>query len=79
MYTQIREPIEVLARFEKNKVTPLNFRWGGRIYDNLKANLVYKERVGRTQLTYFCVDDGVNYFKLSFNGETLKWTMEETG
>lgn len=63
---------------EKNKVIPLNFQWGGRIYDNLRLNLVYKERQGRTTLTYFCVDDGVNYFKLSFNGESLEWRVEES-
>ena len=79
MYNHLNEPIIVLARFESKKIIPLNFEWGGRIYDNLRLNLVYKERQGRTALNYFCVDDGSNYFKLQFNGESLRWRIIEYG
>jgi hypothetical protein len=78
MYNHIHEPITVCVQFERTKITPLNFKWGGRAYDNLHTNLVWHKRAGRTPLTYFGVDDKVNYFKLLFNGETLEWWIEET-
>ena len=78
MYTNLHEPINACVQFEGKKITPLNFKWGGKIYDSLRLNLVYQERCGQTTITYFCVNDGANYFKLKFNGATLEWWIEET-
>jgi hypothetical protein len=77
MYEYIHEPIIVCAKFAKNKITPLNFKWGTKVYDNLHTNLVWHKKYGKTPVAYFGVDDGVNYFKLMFDGEALEWWIEE--
>jgi len=78
MYQYIHEPIAVCVQFERNKVTPLSFTWGTRTYEGLQTNLVFCAHQGSKRLTYVSVDDGVNYFKLMLNNETLEWWLEET-
>lgn len=77
MYSPVHEPIAVLAEFNGSKIKPLSFKWQKHTYNNLRLSLAYKTRQGQDLLTYFCVDDGVNYFKLVFNSQTLEWHLEE--
>ncbi len=78
MYKPIHEPIEVLVSFGQSNISPLFFRWGNRQYKIKKVNMVHIERQGRAKLFHFSVTDETNYFKLTFNGETLQWMLSES-
>ena len=77
MYQQIDETIHVLASFAGNKIQPLIFRWGNRSYQVKKVHLVHINRTGRDKIYHFAVTDNANYYKLSFNSETLQWRLTE--
>jgi hypothetical protein len=78
MFEQINEPIEVIAKFSANKTVPIKFLWHNREILIKKINLHYTNRDGRNKFYYFAVSDGVNYFKLQFDAESLNWTLLET-
>lgn len=76
-YTQIKEPVNVLADFSHNQVKPLVFKWGNQDYQVEKINLVHMSHEGREKIYYFSVSDAANYFKLKFNTGSLEWNLEE--
>ncbi|OGE81300.1 MAG: hypothetical protein A3H72_00505 [Candidatus Doudnabacteria bacterium RIFCSPLOWO2_02_FULL_48_8] len=78
MFSQIDEPIDVIAKFSKNKLTPVKFLWGGREYLVRKINLTWSSFEGRSKIYYFAVSDNVNCFKLRFDTESLRWTLLES-
>lgn len=73
----IEEPIEVLASFSATQVIPRRFRWHGRTYTVERVTFVHTTRDGRSKLFHFSVTDGINYFKLCLNAETLTWRLSE--
>ncbi len=78
MFNQINEPIDVVCRFIGNKTEPVKILWNGREIFIKKVNLSYSQFIGRTKIYYFAVSDSVNYFKLQFNTDSLKWTLLES-
>lgn len=79
MLETINQPIEVVAKFSSNNLTPVKFFWPGHGREILikKVNLAYSSREGRTKLYFFAVSDDSSYFKLQFNSESLSWTLLE--
>jgi len=73
----VPERIEVGVVFTPKGVIPRWFTWKGRRYGIEKVTYFWTERVGETRLHYFAVTDGVNYFKLSYNSEMMRWTLWE--
>ncbi len=72
-----REPLRVLAAFDKGRVKPLQFRWGTVTYHIKTIELTYSERKGREKLLYFGVSDGVNAFRLAYSTESQEWFLEQ--
>lgn len=77
MYSNVSEPIEVLAAFRKDRTEPMTFKWGNRHYQIKKVNLVHAERHGREKVYIFSVSDDANAYRLAFSTESLSWTLEE--
>lgn len=77
MHEKINEPVEVLVKFNLNKVEPTFFKWRGKTYRIEKINLVHKERLGGDKIYYFSVSDEVNFFRLAFSTRDLSWKLEE--
>ena len=75
----IDQPISVslISDIKLNKVYPYFFKWQNRIYKINQVGLHHTERVGRILFHIFSVTDGSNFFRLSFNTETLFWKLEE--
>lgn len=77
MITEIHEAIKVGAIFgdNKKKLKPVWFIWNGRKYTIRKITYVWTERVGKTVIHYFTVTEGDNLFSISYNTDTLLWTL----
>lgn len=71
------EKIKVLVNFDGPKITPLAFRRAGRLYKNLKLNMVYHLREGEKTIFRFFVSDAANSYQLRFDTETLEWFIED--
>ncbi|MBT4722550.1 hypothetical protein HOB30_02220 [Candidatus Falkowbacteria bacterium] len=73
----INEKINVLVSFTKDKVIPLSFFWGNKKYTVDKVNLVHATYSGREKIYYYSITSQNNFFKLCFNTDNSKWTIEE--
>lgn len=69
--------VRVFVDFNGANVHPKAFVWGGRRYDVASVNLVYQRRRGKGYDWCFAVSDLANTYVLSYNPETLQWTLEE--
>lgn len=76
-YESVKEPVEVLVAFRKNRPEPMMFKWGTQYYQVQKINLVHTERDGREKVYYFSVSDTANAYRLSFRTESMQWLLEE--
>lgn len=69
--------VNLLSNNLKHTATPSSLYWRGRRYQVAKIGLHYITREGRTLFHIFSVTDGVTYFKLRFDTETLLWKLIE--
>ncbi len=69
--------VSLISDAKLKKVYPYFFKWQNRIYKISKIGLHHTTRVGQTLFHIFSVSDGENFFRLSFNTETLFWKLEE--
>ena len=81
-HEQPHQKIRVFADFSLcqnnlKRVIPKAFFWAGRRYDIQSVNLVYQRRRGDKFDWCFAVSDLANAFVLSFNPESLEWTLDE--
>ncbi|MFQ5428647.1 MAG: DUF6504 family protein [Thermodesulfobacteriota bacterium] len=75
--TLIREPIEVIAFFEKGKgIRPLRFRWKGSVYKVREITFSWTTMSGAAPVLHFSAYDGATLYELSYNKATLRWTLE---
>ncbi len=77
----LREPVSVLAIYSKkhNIFRPAILTWNNIDYRLGKVDFYHKTKKGATTLHHFSITDKDNlaYFKLTFDANTLKWTLEE--
>jgi hypothetical protein len=75
----IREQISVklISDHIKKKVYPEKIFWRGRVYQVKQIGLHHITRIGKTLKHIFSVVTDGAFFKLSFDTETLFWTLEE--
>lgn len=78
--TYINEAVSVdlLSNHLTGKVFPWVISWRGRTFRCKKVGLHHKIREGSVLMHIFSITDGLIFFKLSFNTETLKWRLLET-
>lgn len=72
-------PVGVLSIYNphKNTFIPHKLKWNGRYYLVKKVCYHHMVREGRTPIHVFHVTDGALDFRLAFNTETLRWTIED--
>lgn len=75
MGTQIEEPIQVGAVFDRGIVIPRWFLWKGRRYPVEKVTMRWQTHEGQAAILHLGVTDGVNLFELTFNLKTLAWRI----
>lgn len=59
------------------KILPYSLYWRSRRYLLTTVGFHHTVREGRVLVHIFSVTDGVNFFKLKFNTETLAWKLLE--
>ena len=77
MLEKVGERIEVEVDFLEKRVVPRKFFWQNRVWEIKKIGLIHPSWQGRAKIYHFSVSDGVNFFRLSFNTDTLEWRLEE--
>jgi len=77
MREKLNEPIDVLVKFNRDKVIPTFFKWRNKTYKIEKINLIHKERDGNDKIYYFSVSDNANFFRLAFFTRDLTWRIQE--
>ncbi|MBI3576617.1 hypothetical protein HY086_01105 [Candidatus Gottesmanbacteria bacterium] len=79
MLEEINESVSVnlLTNNIRRTVAPTALYWRGRRYTITKVGLHHTVHDGRTLIHVFSVTDGVNFFKLEFDTETLGWKLLE--
>lgn len=77
MITEINETIKVGAVFgdKRKKLKPVWFIWSDRKYLIQEITYIWTEKTGKSIIHYFTVTDGVNLFSISYNTDTLVWTL----
>lgn len=71
------EGVELLVQFGKNGLIPRSLNMGGRRYQIKKVNLMHSITDGAVRIYFFSVSDDVNFWKLGFNTESLRWWIED--
>ena len=71
------EPIQVRADFGGGKITPLKFKWNGRVYDICQVNMRWPERDGRHPKRCFSVQCGDDTYHLVLKTDDLTWRLRK--
>lgn len=79
MLETIHEKISVITVHDRQKhtVIPAKLRWQGKVYTVTRIGFHHKIWDGRNRIHIFSVTTGVMDFRLSYDTETLDWTLEE--
>ncbi len=73
------ENVEVTTLFKDNGVPiPKRFKYGSRVYDIDKVNLVHSIKRGARRIIVFNVTDRGGDHVLIFDTHTLKWEMQSS-
>lgn len=80
MIEKIKEKVSVnfIYNHQTGELSPRHIKWKNHVYTIEKVGLHYTKYQGKTLLHLFSVASGYRFFLLSFNTETLHWTLEET-
>lgn len=75
MGTQILEPVQVGAVFDRGVVSPRWFLWNGRRYPVARVTMRWQTQEGQAPLLHLGVTDGANLFEIVLNQRTLIWHL----
>jgi hypothetical protein len=77
-YSQIQEPVEVIARFSpQGMIQPLAFDWGGQRHRVQKVTYRWRTGKGRATLRFFAVmTDAKDACQLCYRDEDATWWLE---
>ncbi len=75
MAEEIREPVKVMAIFDKG-VRPVKFKWRGRVYPVKDVTHSWSSRDGKARLMHFAVTDGNALYELSYDPSSSLWLLE---
>ena len=73
---ELSDPINVWVFFKKGEITPYVFFWKNRRIAIEKVNLVHQSREAGNTMYHFSVSSGGNFYRLGFDGTSLKWVLE---
>ncbi|MEK6590564.1 MAG: hypothetical protein AABZ11_07785 [Nitrospinota bacterium] len=80
MATEIKEPIKVMAIFDKDGrhgVMPVKFKWNNRVYPVKEITYTWRTKEGNASVLHFSVTDGASLYELTYNQSTMKWSLEQ--
>jgi len=76
MGTRIGEKIKIGVVFGGDtKMKPVWFFWAGKKYTADEITFRWQSRRGRTVIQHFAVRSGTDLYELSYNTESLVWTL----
>lgn len=79
-FEDLFEPIEVITYFQNGKITPLKFRWNGRVYKVKQVTGHWSENQGYARQHHFSVQvDGSDFFELVFDTADYAWQLARVG
>lgn len=73
---EVLEPINVWVFFKNSAIQPHIFLWKERKIKIDKINLIHTSKFGATTFYHFSVLSKGNFYKLRFDTNLLKWTLE---
>ncbi len=74
---EINESIEVIALFQRGKLSPLKFRWRDRIYRVQRINGGWASEVGEVNYHHFAVmSDSPDVYELVYNERGHEWRVQ---
>ena len=73
---EINEAINVWVFFKKSEVIPYLFIWKNRRIKISNINLMHTSRNGNSIFYHFSVSSGNNFYRISFDDKSLKWTLD---
>lgn len=75
---EVHETVDVLTVSKSGRgiVVPLKIKWRGRYYSMNQIGLIHPKREGRVLHHIFEGSTGTLALRLSYNTETLQWTLE---
>lgn len=74
MTVELREPVKVMAVFEKD-VVPVKFKWRGRVYPVKEVTYTWRSKEGSAARVHFCVTDGESLYELIYDTAAMKWSL----
>ncbi len=75
--TTVDEPVTVVASFGGGgRISPLKFRWSGRVIPVREVTYRWTRHVGGRRLYCFSISDGTTLYSLSFDPEGLSWRLQ---
>lgn len=78
MIETIEEPVEVLARFERGRLTPFRFRWNQSVFHIAKVTGSWEDREGQYRRCHYSVLTETNdYFELRFQLQDFAWILSK--
>ncbi len=69
--------VNLLSNHMTHSASPSSLYWHGRRYTLTHIGLHHTVQEGRTLIHIFSATDGVTFFKLKFDTETLEWRLLE--
>lgn len=75
MTEEINESIQIVAKFEKGKLSPLHFSWRGRNYRIERVEFVHFRHQGKAKLYFFSAIGAEANYELIFNSQTFSWRL----
>jgi len=75
---EVGEEIDVIARFQDGKITPVKFRWGGRTYFVVRVPFRWLSREGEHPQFHFSVTaTSGDIFELKLDSRRMRWGLEK--
>ena len=77
MFQIIGEVIAVAGVYKQSVFTPKKFLWNNRSYPIDTITLISNTKDGMVRMRLYSVISSTTLYRLLFNRETEKWTLEE--
>ena len=76
METAVETTVEVLARFERDGMTPFRFRWNDTVFRVSRVTGRWEDREGQFRRFFYAViTDTGDFFELRCDQKDLRWIL----
>lgn len=78
MIEEIGEEIDVIARFQGGKITPVKFRWTGETYFVVRVPFKWLSRNGSFPQFHFSVmATSGDVFEMRLDSQRMRWVLDK--